>query len=132
MLRHPDQPIIGFPSVTYNIVNNTTNIDTAINSTVQQAGEKSAQSSHTTVYPTHDLAKLAGEFSRLRDALLTRAQSAEDYAAIGVIASAELEAKSGKYPKVSALGAAGRWVLDTAREIGAQVVTEIVKSQLGL
>lgn len=43
-LRHPDQPVIGFPSVTYNIVNNTANIGTAINSLVQQAGAQSTQS----------------------------------------------------------------------------------------
>ena len=40
---HPDQPIIGFPSVTYNIVNNTTSIGTAVNSPVQQAGQGSTQ-----------------------------------------------------------------------------------------
>jgi len=41
--RHPDQPIHGFPSITYNIVNNTANIGTAINSPVQQAGAQSMQ-----------------------------------------------------------------------------------------
>ncbi|MGY3131121.1 hypothetical protein ACVWZM_001803 [Bradyrhizobium sp. USDA 4501] len=34
--RHPDQPAQSFPAVTYNIVNNTTNIGTAVNSPVQQ------------------------------------------------------------------------------------------------
>src|SRR5208283_2067112 len=33
----------GFPSITYNIVNNTANISTAINSPVQQAGAQSMQ-----------------------------------------------------------------------------------------
>jgi hypothetical protein len=89
-------------------------------------------SANTVIYQTHDLAQLADEFSRLREALLTRAQSAEHYAAIGVIASAELEAKSGEQPKLSALGAAGRWVLDTAKDIGTQIATEVVKAQLGL
>ena len=89
-------------------------------------------SSNTVIYQPHDLAQLADEFFRLREALLTRAQSAEHYAAIGVIASAELEAKSGEQPKLSALGAAGRWVLDTAKDIGAQIATEVVKAQLGL
>ena len=89
-------------------------------------------SSNTVVYQAQDLTKLADEFLRLREALLTRAQSAEEYAAIGVIASAELAAKSGEQPKVSALGVAGRWVLDTAKEIGAQIATEVVKAQLGM
>lgn len=34
--QHPDQPARSFPAVTYNIVNNTTNIGTAVNSPVQQ------------------------------------------------------------------------------------------------
>lgn len=89
-------------------------------------------SSSVIIYQTQDLAKLADEFSRLREALLARAQSAEHYAAIGIIASAELEVKSGEQPKVSALGAAGRWVLDAAKEIGVQFATEVVKAQIGL
>ena len=89
-------------------------------------------SSNTVVYQTHDLGQLADELSRLREALLTRAQSAEHYAAIGIIASAELEAKSGEQPKISALGAAGRWVLETAKDIGVQIATEVVKAQVGL
>jgi hypothetical protein len=35
--QHPDQPAQSFPAVTYNILNNTTNIGTAVNSPVQQA-----------------------------------------------------------------------------------------------
>jgi hypothetical protein len=35
--QHPDQRAQSFPAVTYNIVNNTTNIGTAVNSPVQQA-----------------------------------------------------------------------------------------------
>lgn len=89
-------------------------------------------SSNTAVYQIQDFAKLADEFSRLREALVMRAQSAEDYAAIGVIASAELAAKSGEQPKLSALGAAGRWVLHTAKDIGVQIATEVVKAQIGL
>jgi len=55
--RHPDDPIHGFPSVSYNIVNNTTTIGTAINSPVQQAGERSAQSQQT-IYTIEDRANL--------------------------------------------------------------------------
>jgi len=89
-------------------------------------------SSNAVVYQTQDLAQLADEFSRLRSALLTEAQSAEHYAAIGAIASAELDAKSGEQPKVSALGSAGRWVLDTATKIGVPLVTSLLKVHYGL
>jgi hypothetical protein len=58
-------------------------------------------SSNNVIYQTHDLNQLADELSRLREALLARAQSPEHYAAIGAIASAELEAKSGEQPKVA-------------------------------
>ena len=43
--RQPDQSIDGFPRVTYNIVNNTANIGTAINSPAQQACTQSTQRS---------------------------------------------------------------------------------------
>lgn len=39
--QHPDQPARSFPAVTYNIVNNTTNIGTAVNSPVQQTAGSS-------------------------------------------------------------------------------------------
>lgn len=39
--QHPDQPARSFPAVTYNIVNNTTNIGTAFNSPVQQTAGSS-------------------------------------------------------------------------------------------
>jgi len=89
-------------------------------------------SSNAVVYQTQDLAKLADEFSRLREALLPQAQSAEHYAAIGALASAELDAKSGEQPKVSTLGTAGLWVLNTATKIGAPLATSLLKVYYGL
>jgi len=62
---HPDQPIHAFPSVTYNIVNNTTNIGKATNSTAQQAGPQATQN-HSIVYSAQeraDLERLAREFA---------------------------------------------------------------------
>ncbi len=63
--RHPDQPPQGFPSVTYNIVNNTTTIGTAINSPVQQAGPSSTQTQVITYSAQEraDLARLVNEFA---------------------------------------------------------------------
>ncbi|ULO25089.1 hypothetical protein [Methylocystis sp. SB2] len=63
--RHPDEPIPGFPSVSYNIVNNTTNIGTAINSPVQQAGERAVQSQQTayTAENRADLVRFVDEFT---------------------------------------------------------------------
>ena len=64
----------------------------------------------------------------------SRAQTPEHYTAIGAIATAETEAKSGDASKVnralSALGTAGRWVLDTSEEIGVSLVAELLKANL--
>jgi hypothetical protein len=81
-----------------------------------------------------DFTALAAELAKLRSVLLERAQSAEHYTAIGAIASAETETKSGDASRVkkalSALGTAGRWVLDTSKEIGVPVVVELLKAQI--
>jgi len=63
--RHPDQPVHGFPAVSYNIVNNTTNIGTALNSPIQQAGPLSTQSQTTsfTSQERTDLTRLVDEFT---------------------------------------------------------------------
>jgi hypothetical protein len=55
--RQPDQPSANFPSVSYNIVNNTVNVETMSHSPVQQGGGYSTQ--HQTVtYGQNDLADL--------------------------------------------------------------------------
>jgi len=81
-----------------------------------------------------EMATLADELAKLRAALLERAQSREHFVAIGIIATAELAAESGDASKVSqamsALGAGARWVFDTAKEVGVQVVAEILKTHL--
>lgn len=81
-----------------------------------------------------DFTELAAELAKLRKALLERAQSPEHYTAIGAIASAETETKSGDASKIkralSALGSAGRWVLDPSKEIGVPVVVELLKGQI--
>ncbi len=81
-----------------------------------------------------DLTALAAELAKLRKVLLERAQTPEHYTAIGIIASAETETKSGDASKVnralSALGTASRWVLDTSKEIGVTLVAELLKAHI--
>jgi hypothetical protein len=55
--RRPDQPSDNFPSVSYNIVNNTMNVGTISNSPVQQGGVQSAQN-QTVSYGPQDIADL--------------------------------------------------------------------------
>jgi hypothetical protein len=93
-----------------------------------------SNSANTVSSQSYDFTALAGEFGKLRQALLERAQSPEHYTAIGAIASAEVEAKSGDASRVnqalSALGTAGRWVLYTSKEIGASLVAEVLKARM--
>jgi hypothetical protein len=93
-------------------------------------------SSNAVVHHTYDLNQLTNELVQLRTALVDRAQTTEHYVAIGAVASAEAAAKAGEQSKVdqalSSLGAAGRWVFDTAKEIGVQVATGALKAKLGL
>jgi hypothetical protein len=81
-----------------------------------------------------DLTALATELAALRKALLDRAQSPEHYTAIGAIAAAETETKSGDASKVkralSALGTAGLWALETSKEIGVSLAAELLKEQI--
>jgi hypothetical protein len=83
-----------------------------------------------------DLSVLASEFEKLRVALLSKANSPEDYTAIGVIAQAETAAKQGEAPlisrAISALGTASGWVLSVAKEIGVPLATAELKSHLNL
>jgi hypothetical protein len=53
----PDRPSTNFPSVTYNVVNNTVHMGTAINSPVQQGGVGSAQHM-TATFEANDLKEL--------------------------------------------------------------------------
>jgi hypothetical protein len=92
-------------------------------------------SSNLISYVSQNMEALSGEFTRLRDALVSKAQTAEEYAAIGTVAQAELAAKGGDPSKIdkalSALGAAGKWVFDTAKDIGVEIAAETLKKSLG-
>jgi hypothetical protein len=75
-----------------------------------------------------DLEKLGQELSRLRTAMLAEAGTAEHYAAIGAVASAEIEAQNGDGPRVlQLLSKAGKWALDTASKIGADLIVAALK-----
>ena len=85
---------------------------------------------------TEDMPELAEELLRLRDALLQRARGAEDYVAIGAVASPEIAAREATPSKIdqalSVLGAGGKWVLETAKEVGVPLAVAAIKAQLGL
>jgi hypothetical protein len=91
-------------------------------------------SANTITKQSLDFTELAAELARLRKVLLERAQNPEHYTAIGAIASAETETKSADASKIkralSALGPAGGWVLEAAKEIRVSLVAELLKAQI--
>ena len=87
-------------------------------------------------YSSQELVELANELARLRETLVSLAQEPEQYVAIGTVASAELAARENDLSKVqrllSALGSTGKWVLETAKEVGVSVAAEIIKKSTGI
>lgn len=80
-----------------------------------------------------DLPTLTKELNTLRDEMQKSAKDAEEYAEIGAIASAEIEAQKGDGPKaLSALARAGKWALSVAEKIGVGVATAAIKTACGL
>ena len=87
-------------------------------------------------YVSQNMNGLAEEFTRLREALLSKAQDPEHYVAIGAVASAEVAAKAGDASKVgqalSALGSAGKWAIGVAKDIGVSIAAETLTKSMGL
>lgn len=93
-------------------------------------------SSNTVEASGVDVAALAAELTRLREAVAAKASLPEQYVVIGAIASAELAAQDGDGKKATGalamLGSAGHWVLDTAKDIGTKIAAEVISRQLGM
>jgi uncharacterized protein YjbI with pentapeptide repeats len=81
-----------------------------------------------------DLAELAKQLGELRQAIMQKQDlSPESAIAIGEVARAELAAKEKNTGKVvEHLKAAGKWTLDFAKEVGKDLVVEVIKGATGL
>ena len=78
-----------------------------------------------------DFELLSEELKRLREVLAAKATEAEHYIAIGEVANAEKAAEEKDGNKVVGyLKSAGSWVLDSAKEIGVDIVTDLIKKQI--
>ncbi len=76
---------------------------------------------------------LGFELSTLRQALISKASLPVHFTAISEVANAEEASKNKDGNKVvKSLLASGKWVLDTAKDIGVDVVSEIIKKQMGV
>ncbi len=77
------------------------------------------------------LDELADQLADLRRALIQSADSADRGVAVGAVSEAEIAARNGNQAGVRAnLARAGRWVLDTAKEIGVDLAAEAITTAL--
>ena len=96
---------------------------TAIGNVFNQAWTDS--STHT------DLDELAAELASLRTTLAERAQTAEDYEVVGVVASAERSARGHDGPAaLQLLSKGGKAALSVANEIGTRLAAEMIRTAL--
>lgn len=80
-----------------------------------------------------DLAQLAEELSKLRQAMKVVATDAEHDIAVSDIARAEQAAKTKDSSKVAQyLQSAGKWTLEIASKIGVPLATEALKKAIGM
>lgn len=76
---------------------------------------------------------LGDQLSRLRQELKGQATSAEQDAAVGAVAKAEVAAKQNDGSKaLEALGDAGKWALGVAEKIGVTLAAAAIRKALGL
>ena len=80
-----------------------------------------------------NLGKLADDLARLREAMAKESTSAEQFVAVGNVASAEVEARNEHGPTaLEYLSKAGKWALDVATKIGVPVAIEALKKTVGV
>jgi len=78
-----------------------------------------------------DFEILSTELEKLKKALKDKAEQPEEFTALSNIASAEKASKEKNYGKVvEYLKTGGKWVLETAKDIGVNVVAEIINKQI--
>lgn len=81
-----------------------------------------------------DWTELAKQLSELRQEIAKREdQSPQTAIALGKVAEAEVAATEKNSPKViESLKAAGKWTLDFAKEVGKDLVVDIIKQSMGM
>ncbi|MBA0885497.1 hypothetical protein GTZ96_017545 [Flavobacterium sp. BBQ-18] len=74
---------------------------------------------------------LSQELSKLKDSLKSNAETSEQFNAISAVVEAENAAKKKDGNKViQHLLSGGKWVLNTAKDIGVEVVAELINKQM--
>lgn len=76
---------------------------------------------------------LIPELEKLKKALKEKADTPEEFMSISKVAEAETAVKEKNYGKlVENLKAGGKWVFDTAKDIGVNVIAAVISKQMGI
>ena len=96
-----------------------------------QSHNNSFHKVNVTVPSNLDYNQLLAELEKLKTELVSKSETPENYLAVVEVANAEVAAKEKDGRKViSHLLKAGKWTLEIAKEIGVEVVANIISNQL--
>ena len=96
-----------------------------------QASNNSLNQNNFTLPHGTNYNQLEIEINKLKSVLIAKAFLPEHYSAISEIANVEIAIKNKEDNKIiKSLMSSGKWVLETAREIGVDVVSEIISKQI--
>jgi hypothetical protein len=111
-----------------NIINNSQ--IGAVGSNANSTNNKFQQNNYS-LPENLDFDSLSQELKKLKDSLKSNAESPIEFKAIGEVAEAENAAKKKDGNKViQHLLNGGKWVLNTAKDIGVEVVAELINRQM--
>jgi hypothetical protein len=96
------------------------------------AHDMTLQSASISLPADMNLAELAADLQALRNVMQGSAASPDEYLALAEVSLAEqAAANDDKTGVVAHLAKAGKWALDTASEIGAKVLAEVITHAIG-
>lgn len=96
-----------------------------------KAVSNSFQHINQTAPDNFDFEVLTLELEKLKKILKEKAEQPEEFVSVSNVASAEKASKEKNYGKaVEFLKSGGKWVLDTAKDIGVNVVAELINKQM--
>jgi len=96
-----------------------------------KASKNSFQNVNITIPKNLNFDKLIEELYKLKSELVSKAESADNYMAIAEVTSATKAAKKNKGKKVvKHLINAGKWTFNTAKDIGVEVVANLINMQM--
>lgn len=135
-LNSINQKEINKQSIIYNInhVGDKYNIESSQVGAIgheAKAVSNSFQQINQTAPDNFDFEVLTLELEKLKKALKEKAEQPEEFLSVSNVASAENASREKNYGKaIEYLKSGGKWVFETAKEIGVNVVAELINKQM--